>query len=203
MRNEDMGLPHPSDNEILAYLEGKLEGEALRLVEAHLARCSACRREVADAKEILKRPRRVRWPLFAPAAAAAAVALLFLAWPAHREAPLEMPVHRETPAELEVVPILLSPLGDVAAAESFGWTRVAGADRYRLTLYDSEGVVKWRGATVDSLLPLPDSVALEVGTLYLWKVEARVGWDVWESSDLAEFRLDEGASPSSSTGDPS
>jgi hypothetical protein len=54
--------------------------------------------------------------------------------------------------------------------------------------------------TVDSLLAFPDSVALRDGTLYLWRVEARVGWDVWESSDLVEFRVGEGGASTPDSG---
>jgi hypothetical protein len=64
-----------------------------------------------------------------------------------------------------------------------------------MTLYDAEGSVAWRATTVDSIISLPDSVALQADRPYLWKVEARVGWDVWESSDLIEFRVGEAGLP--------
>jgi hypothetical protein len=87
------------------------------------------------------------------------------------------------------VPAPIAPIGPVGEVGQLVWSRVAGADRYRLTLYDEVGSVLWRETTTDSLLTLPDSVLIETGRAYLWKVEARVGWDVWESSELTEFRL--------------
>ncbi len=200
MVEEDRNLQHPTDDEILAYLGHELEGDGLRRVELHLARCSDCRREVIDAKEVLKTPRRVRWPVLAPLAAAAAAVLLFLSWPGGNDLPTGQPVHRETPAELGATPSPVSPIGMVGEVETFVWARVSGADRYRVTLFDAEGTVAWRATTVDSLIPRPDSVALRRGSLYLWKVEARVGWDVWESSDLIEFRLEGAGSPPSDPG---
>jgi hypothetical protein len=190
MVNEDLSLSHPTDDELAAYLGHELEGEMLRRVELHLARCATCREEVVDARDILRTPRRVRWPVLAPVAAAAAVALLFISWPRNTDLPTGQPVHRETPSELGVAPVPVSPVGAAGDVRALVWRRVPGADRYRLTLYGAEGSVLWRATTADSLILLPDSVAFQAGELYLWRVEARVGWDVWESSDLTEFRLE-------------
>jgi len=191
MENEDLNLPHPSDEELGAYLGHELEGEALRRVEFHLAKCVTCREEIIDAKGILQTPRRARWSVYAPVAAAAAVALLFISWPRNTDFPTGQPVHREAPTELGVAPVPISPVGNAEAVVSLVWSRVSDADRYRLTIFDSEGSVVWRATTADSLIPLPDSIAFKAGQSYLWRVEARVGWDVWESSDLTEFRLED------------
>ena len=191
MVNEDSGLTHATDDELVAYLGHELEGETLRRVELHLARCATCRQEVIDAKEILRTPRQLRWQVLAPVAAAAAVALLFISWPQNNGLPTGQPVHREAPTELGLAPVPVSPVGPSGEVGALVWTRVSGADRYRLTLYDAEGSVIWRATTADSLISLPDSVAIQVGRPYLWKVEARVGWDVWEPSDLAEFRVED------------
>jgi len=187
--NEGSNLSHPTDDELVAYLGHELKGEDLRGVELHLAYCETCRQEVIDAKEILRIPRRFRWAVLAPVAAAAAVVLLFLSWPQPDGLPTNEPVHRQTPVEFGVAPTPVSPIGSAGEVGTLVWTRVSGADRYRLTLYDAEGTVLWRATTPDSSIAVPDSVVFQEGRLYLWRVEARVGWDVWETSDLAEFRL--------------
>ena len=75
------------------------------------------------------------------------------------------------------------------------WSKAESADNYRLTLFDAEGLVVWRAATSDTQLALPDSVELQPGRLYLWTVEARIGFDVWESSALIEFQVQGPAPP--------
>lgn len=185
----DLSSSHLTEDEVVAYLGHRLAGEPLRRVELHLARCADCRQEVIEATEIMRSARRVRWPVMVPAAAAAAVALLFLGWPQNGGTPTRPAQHRESPLVVTTVPAPVAPLGVVADVEQLVWSRVASADRYRLTLYDEAGSVLWRETTTDSLLSLPDSVPIEAGRVYLWKVEARVGWDVWESSELTEFRV--------------
>jgi len=181
---------HSTDEEIAAYLGQELTGETLKRVELHLAQCAACRQEVVDAAEILQPSRRLHWRPLAPVAAAAAVILLFMAWP-QSEGPLTNQVpHRDSPAAGEVAPVLVAPIGPTPEVAALVWTRVAGADQYRMTLYDAEGSVVWREMTVDSTVAVPDSISFQSGLSYLWKVEARVGWDLWESSALLEFRVE-------------
>ncbi len=189
MSTDDVNPSHLTENDVGAYLGHELTGDPLRRVELHLARCAACRDEVIEATEILRPSRKVRWPVFVPAAAAAAVIILFLGWPQNEGTPTSPPQHREPPLVVATIPAPIAPVGPVAEVGELVWSRAAGADRYRLSLYDESGSVLWRETTADSLLPLPDSVLIETGRTYLWKVEARVGWDVWESSELTEFRL--------------
>jgi len=60
--------------------------------------------------------------------------------------------------------------------------------------------VLWRATTVDSLVSIPDSVVIEEGEVYLWRVEGRVGWDVWEASELTRFQLEEVGAPITDSG---
>lgn len=198
MVREDDNTAHPSDAELAAYLGRELLGEELERIERHLAQCARCREEVIDAEEILRPPRHLRWKVVVPVAAAAAVAVLFFPWVGgDRPSPPEQPVHREAPGAVVSTPSPISPVGEVERVEAFGWELVSGADRYRVTLFDAGGSVLWRATSVDSLIALPDSVALESGQPYLWRVEARVGWDVWESSDMTQFQLRGGGIPPS------
>ena len=188
MTREQSMAPHPSDEELAAYLGGELDGGRKQRLEAHLAGCAVCRSELADAVEILRTPARGRRRILFPvAAAAAAVALLFFALPQDLPVPGGIPEHRAVSSARPPVPG--APLGGVEAVTGFQWTQVAGADRYRVTLYEDDGSVLWSGATNGPSVSLPDSVGLTQGRDYLWRVEARVGWDVWESSELVRFTL--------------
>ena len=162
-------------------------------MESHLAQCPTCRRELIDAREILTNPRRFRWRVLGPVAAAVAAGLLLISWPQDPT----VPNHRGTPTEVLAAPTPLSPLGAVPVADSFLWQDVPGADRYRLTIFDSRGTVLWKHVTDQSSVSVPDSLVFTVGEQYLWRVEARVGWDVWESSRLVEVRFTggDGSSP--------
>ena len=74
------------------------------------------------------------------------------------------------------------------------WSTVLGADRYRVTLFDSTGVVVFEAESVDTTVALPESVALPSGRKYLWKVEARTDIGRWSASDLVEFSIPTGPS---------
>jgi hypothetical protein len=83
----------------------------------------------------------------------------------------------------------VAPQGPAAEVHELRWTPVEGADRYRVTVFDAEGRVVYEVEPVAAVAPLPDSVQLTPGRRYLWKVEARVGFDRWVASDLVAFSL--------------
>ena len=85
-----------------------------------------------------------------------------------------------------VAPSLIAPLGAMAA-DTFRWTSVPRADRYRLTVFDREGRTVWEVEGTDTAVARPDPLPRQRGTAYLWKVEARTGWDRWVASELVEF----------------
>ena len=186
---------HLTENQVVAYLGHELKDQPLRQVEQHLARCSECRDEIVEARQILGQPRRSHWSLLAPVAAAAAI-VLFIVWPVNQDTQPGPPQHRDAPLSgvATSAPSPITPVGPAIRLEEMVWSRVGDADRYRLTLYDADGDVVWRATTTDTSVPFPDSVELQRSRPYLWKVEARVGWDVWQSSDLTRFELlEEGA----------
>jgi hypothetical protein len=190
---------HLTEDQLVAFLGHELEAQERHEVELHLARCTECRDELVAVTEILqpgREPRRIPWRILAPVAAAAAAVTLVVAGPWNVGGPDDSPQHRDTPAQVSTVPTPVAPLGLVSEVEELVWLGVDGADRYRLTLYDSKAGVLWKATTADTTVELPDSVALAVGSRYLWRLEARVGWDLWESSDLIDFTIeneDEGA----------
>jgi len=99
--------------------------------------------------------------------------------------------HREAVPETEAAPTVEVPVGTVRAVEEFCWAAVPAADLYRVTLYDGASDVVWQVDARDTHVALPDTVRLEPGALYLWQLEARVGWDRWVSSELVRFRISE------------
>ena len=190
---------HLTENQLVAFLGRELEAGERREVELHLARCTECRDELVAVTEILqpeREPRRIPWRILAPVAAAAAAVTLVVAGPWSLGGRDDSPQHRDAPAQVSAAPTPVAPLGSVSEVEELVWLGVDGADRYRLTLYDSEGEVLWKATTADTTVELPDSVVLNTRSRYLWRLEARVGWDLWEASDLIDFTIE----PSS--GDP-
>jgi hypothetical protein len=184
------------DATLAALAEGALDAAARTALLPHLAACPRCRRVVASvartlgdpavAREVAAVVGRGRRPLLrigVPAAAAAAI-LLALAVPRWVN---DRSGHRGPPGA--VVPSPLAPVGTVAEATALRWAAVVGADRYRVILFDAAGQALYETQLSDTVVSLPDSVALAPGRLYLWKVEARTGWDRWSASELVQFSI--------------
>ncbi len=186
------------DGVIAALADGSLDVQARAAALPHLASCSRCRGAVASVARALAdsgvaRERRAiegagrRWLVRIAAPLAAAAALLLLAWPTHREN-LGLP-HRAPTITAAVAPAPISPLGVVAGAKVLRWTVTDGAERYRVTLFDAAGGVRYESVLADTEVTVPDSIAFIPGQRYLWKVEARTGFDRWSASDLVEFSI--------------
>ena len=184
------------DEMIAALADGSLAPELRASVLPHIASCPRCRaavasvaRAVADpavARELSVSAGGRRWYRIVVPLAAAAVLLLLLSSPGDDR----LPVHRgPPPPPPATVPIPRSPVGAVAAVNELRWSPVAGADRYRVTVFDATGRVMYATEVSDTVVLFPDSVALVSGASYLWKVDARIGFDRWAASELAEFRL--------------
>src|SRR5438270_7084032 len=63
------------DDEMVPYVDGRLDADAKRAVESHLANCEVCRREIDDLRKFAAAPRRVRRPAVIAALTAAAAAI--------------------------------------------------------------------------------------------------------------------------------
>ena len=185
------------DDTIAALVEGSVDKVTRAAVMPHLAECSRCRAAVASVSRALSDPpvateivrlrgRRRRMLQIALPVAAAAIVLLFVGPTDNGDV---APVHRSPTITAVSSPVLVSPVGIVADAEALRWHGVSGADRYRATLFDGAGAVLYETQTVDTTVALPDTVLLEAGRSYLWKVEARTGWGRWSASDLVEFSI--------------
>jgi putative zinc finger protein len=182
------------DDLIAAFADGSLAPDARVPLLAHVATCARCRGAVASVARALADPSvarelsgpldRRRWFRLAVPLAAAAV-LVLLVWSPGGD---QSGGHRGAPPPPST-PVPRSPVGAVAAVGDLRWTSVAGADRYRVTVFDATGGAVYVAEVRDTFVDFPDSIALVPGAAYLWKVDARTGFDRWARSDLAEFRV--------------
>lgn len=181
---------HLGTGQVAAYLTGAVQPGDRSRIEAHLAACDVCCTELIEVARLFRtRPRPTRWFVPAGAAAAAAAILLFLVWSRPVSEPAGSSGYREPSVTTTVAPVAVTPRGVSAAVRQLAWTAVAGADRYRLTLFDAAGTVVWETQTSDTVTPLPESIHLRPGASYLWKVEAQTGWNRWVGSELVQFSL--------------
>jgi hypothetical protein len=190
------------DDTIAAFAEGTLDAVARATAVSHLAICRRCRTAVASVARTLDDPAVSRqiarvdegrtrrlWRIALPAAAAAAILVAVVPrW-------MEDRAHRGPPTPVAERPTPASPIGVVAAATALRWATVPGADRYRVTLFNARGRVLYTAQLSDTTAALPDSVVLGPGQLYLWQVEARIGWDRWSASALVRFSIAQGSPP--------
>jgi hypothetical protein len=185
------------DATLAALADGSLDSSARAAALPHVAICPRCRGIVASVARSLADPhvtrehlalrvreRRRVWLIGLPAAAA--VTLLVIALPRWLNV---LPGRHRGPPASAPQPVPLSPVGTVAAADTFRWSSHAGADRYRLALFDVAGHVLYETQLADTDVALPDSVRLAPARLYLWKVEARTAPDRWSESDLVRFSI--------------
>lgn len=196
---------HPAgcldDHTLAALAEGSLAPAARQAAVVHLAGCERCRalfagvaRLVADpdvareAGQLEQRGRRRLLRIAVPLAAAAAL-LLYLVPSVLIRRPVDGESHRAPTLTGASAPIPVSPIGTVGAVTTLRWNRVNGADHYRITLFDAQGVTLYEALPADTLLTLPDSVRLSPGARYYWKVEARINFDRWSASPLVEFTI--------------
>jgi putative zinc finger protein len=181
---------HLESAAVAAYLDAALPPSDRARVEAHAAECAECRHELIEVARVLHgRNRRPRWSLAISLAGAAAALLLFFVWPRPGERPTGAPGYREPAVTTTVSPAVIAPRGVIPAATTLTWTSVPGVDRYRVMLFDETGRVVWETQRGDTSALLPDSVHLQRGRRYLWKVEAQTSWDRWVGSEFVEFSI--------------
>ena len=170
--------PEPSGNhlessEVAAYLDRALARADRGRVEAHLADCDECRREVIEVSRLRHTSAsRRRWLFFAPAAAAAAILIIVFARPADTPGP--GPLLRDGGEEPVLTVSLVTPT-DSATVEGravvFTWRSAGSGVSYRVTLTDQRGDVVWSGAASDTTARVPGS-QLREGRPYFWYVDA-------------------------------
>ena len=181
---------HLEPEEIAAYVDDDARGELRASIERHLSACSDCRTEAAEVSRILRtapRRRLVRRSIWVPAAAAAALAVLWVGPRALRERPGSP--HREEAVTTTVAPRPIMPVGSVTTASALTWSSVPFATTYRIRLFDAEGNLLWEREVADTVAAIPDSIVVRSRLSYYWRVEAQTGFDRWAASDLVAFRV--------------
>jgi hypothetical protein len=190
------------DHTIAALAAGALEAPERARALSHVAGCARCRDAVASVARALNdrevarelaalEPRRRHFTIAMPITAAAIV-LLALALPRWLE---QGSTHRAPPGALQPAPVPLAPIGTVAEAKALRWRSLGAADRYRATVFDQGGHVRYETQLADTVAALPDSLTLVPGRQYLWLVEGRIAQDRWSASDLVRFTIAAGARP--------
>jgi len=182
--------------EIAAFLDGRLEGDALSRVQARLADDPAARQEVIKASRVLAgapalaaRPRPMRW-IIPAAAVALAASVLIMVQPRATSSPERAsterrPVFEEADQISLVAPVngaLLNP-----GEGRFVWHGHAGAT-YRFYLLDETGRELYRRTVSDSILTLGSELAPQKGKLY-WRVETLAENGTTLTSNFGEFRI--------------
>jgi len=179
----------------------------------HLADCTWCRWRlaavtalvrddtIADEIERLEAgvgrtpPWRAAWVAAATVVLASAGLLAVLQGPAGTSSPSpgvgpEAEIHRERAITTTVAPRIIGPVRVASQDDSLRWTAVPHADRYQIMVFDREGTLVWDPQTSDTTLALPEILFRPVPTTYLWKVEARTGWDRWVASEWEYLTVD-------------
>jgi hypothetical protein len=200
--NESAGERSPDclgDEVIAALADGGLDPASRADAVRHAARCVHCRRSLASLARALESPEvaaavpRVdhggrRILRIGGTAAAAAILLIAVLGRSSWLDPSTV-AHRAPATNSVGQPEAIAPLGAVTPPRLLRWRAVAGTDRYRVTLFHADGRVLYETELPDTSAPLPDSVTLSPGARYLWKVEARTGWNRWSASHLFEFSV--------------
>ena len=188
------------EESIAAFAEGTISSADKSRVVTHLATCGHCCEEVASVARLLEAPTVTRAIGTIPevpgtrhwgrliggtlVAGALAAGTVFMLLPALSKDARSR--YREESVTGVAAPRLLAPLGVVSPLETFRWTSVPRADRYRVTLFARDGSVIGEAQTRDTVITLTDFVRRAPDDSILWRVEAHVGWeDRWASSDLA------------------
>jgi hypothetical protein len=210
---------HPTEADIVLFLEKRLPPDDRRRIHAHLADCPRCaetlaavyrmpetlaRRDDASpatarlrrrAESFVQRPATTRSeigrrPKLA-LAAFASVVILSVVLLAYLQRDAVAPDRFRTP-EAETSLATIAPAHRLTVdAESlaFRWAPLPNATAYRLLLYTQDGAGHWTGRSPTTRLALPDTVAVTPGAQYLWRVEAVFSDGATTSSELRAFTV--------------
>ena len=183
-------LEHLTEADVAAYLDRGLSDSRRDRIEAHLAGCTDCRQEVLEAQQLVKRVRPFRRaPVWGGSLAAAAALVLIVAKLGSGPDRLpESPPHVRGDGGTPQL-VVYGPIGDDVPTRGlrFVWSAAAGTVTYRFTMTGTDGSPVWSRSGTDTVVVLPDSVALRPGQRYLWAVDALLADGVTRSTGMREF----------------
>jgi len=172
-----MTQAHLDPNMIAAYAERRLPHSERATVEAHLAGCGDCRREVTSVALLIRASERRRtWLVASTVAAAAAVLVMALVTNPFARRTVPETIRPGDDGRREGVTTLVahSPADGAVVARAnlrFAWQRIATDALYHFTLADGSGAPLWQMTTTDTALAVPAGLTLPPGGRYLWYVD--------------------------------
>ena len=171
---------HPSDEQLAAFLDGRLTSDQRDRVLAHLAACAACRADMTAARVAIGKSRST-WSMWRrPALLLMAAVLAFVFVPRLFEAVPQAAERTPAPAaSVDAMPgitVILPADRDVVtdSVVELRW-RSGGADAtYHVALQDGAGRLVWETTIGDTTATVPRTVTVERGETYFWLVDARL-----------------------------
>jgi hypothetical protein len=170
---------HLSPDEAGAMVEGRLAGDRLATVQAHLAVCAQCRAELASVSTLIESApviarRRPGRPIVGVAFAAAAAAIICVPLVLrHDSAPSSGRRDQRGLKSLGAIAVV-SPGNAVPVDQDsiqFVWHR-DDSSTYRIVVTDSAGGQLYTATTIDTVLTPPPTIRLAAGARYFWYVDA-------------------------------
>jgi hypothetical protein len=177
---ESSDTHHPSNEQVAAFLDGRLTTNERAQVLTHFVTCPECRREMTVANKLLGARRDVRrGPLIGLATILAAALAFVVVRPISHDAARPGPAVRSSdqPSQPDRIAglTILAPANEavVDSTAAFQW-RSGGPDAtYRVTVQDRSGAVVWDTTLADTALALPRRVVLAKGQ-YFWSLDAQL-----------------------------
>lgn len=189
---------HPGPGDVSAYLDHTLPEPARQRMQAHLADCEECRREMVELSRLVRtgpRPRlALRWAI--GAGIAATLAILIGRMPEDsRTTPIGGPpgsVERRSSEETPSLRVWGPRAGAPIARDSLvlAWSPPAANDvQYRVTISGPDGRVLWTASIPDTILRVPPSIPLARGQSYYWYTDALLPDGRSLTTGVQEFRM--------------
>jgi len=155
---------------IASYIDRGMSAADRDRAEDHMADCSECRRNVAEAEQLVRRLRRPRRFVELTSIAAVAAAGLIVFSPKLLQRGPQDRITRD--AEAEALTAHQPVAGAFKSPVRFVWGAASDAISYRITLSTADGSRIWSASITDTTAVLPPDVTLQPGTTYVWFADA-------------------------------
>jgi hypothetical protein len=199
MRGRVRGAPvtdatHLTVEELASMIDGTLPEHDRERAERHLAECDSCREELAASARVIATSvqvpvRRFPWRYLLPLAAGILLVVLI-------RRPSEHPratdvAERASPTSGSRIATVYPAAGASVGTNSlrFAWHPMDGSIGYGVIVKDASGARIWSGEAIDTVLTLPDSVRLQSGVPYVWRVDGQRADGTTAASVESGFRI--------------